>query len=285
MLKINNLSKSFGKKKALDDINFVIEPGEFVFLIGESGAGKTTLLRLITRELLPDSGEILFEEKDITKLKRKEVPGLRQRIGVVFQDFKVLPERTLSENISVALAVCGVPQVEWHDRVGQVLELVNLKDRAKLFPSQLSGGELQRAALARALVINPEVILADEPTGNLDWDTAESIVDLFKTINSEGKTVIMATHNKIIVEKLKQRVIELSAGKLIKDTQVKQKIKVEVRDKDDNEDEVKVKDESEDKSSVNTKDNISDDLSENREHNDDKNGKKVNISDKLDSRE
>jgi cell division transport system ATP-binding protein len=218
MLQVKKVSKSFGKIVALEDISFNVKPGEFVFITGKSSAGKSTLLKLVMREISPDSGEIILEDKDITKLKGKDIPKLRQKIGTVFQDFKVLPERTLRENISVALAVCGVPQDEWSDRVERVLELVDLKERMNLFPSQLSGGELQRASIARALVVNPKIILADEPTGNLDWETADSIMNLFKKINSEGKTVLMATHHQLIVKKMAGRVVQLKEGKLVQDT-------------------------------------------------------------------
>jgi len=174
-------------------------------------------MRLILKELVPDSGRIYFEDKDITKLSRKEIPLLRQKIGVVFQDYKILPERTVRENVEIALAVIGVPQDQWLKRVDRVLELVGLEERVDLFPAQLSGGELQRLSLARALVVNPKLILADEPTGNLDWDTADKILDLFEKINKEGKTIIMATHHKLIVDKhkvspdgkLKRKIIEL----------------------------------------------------------------------------
>jgi cell division transport system ATP-binding protein len=215
MLVLKNVSKSFGDVLALSEISLNIDEGEFVFLSGPSGAGKTTLLRLILRELLPDSGEILLDDRDITKLSEKEIPGLRRQIGVVFQDFKVLPERTLRENIEVALAVIGVPETEWKERVDHMLSLTGLTDRASFFPSQLSGGELQRVSLARALSVNPKLILADEPTGNLDWDTANSLVDLFKAVNREGKTVLMATHHRLIIDKLGGRVIELKDGKMV----------------------------------------------------------------------
>jgi cell division transport system ATP-binding protein len=223
MLQVKNVSKVFGKIKALEDVSFDVKPGEFVFITGESGAGKTTLLRLILREMVPDTGKILLEDKDITKLKGKDIPKLRQKIGTVFQDFKVLPERTLWENVAVALSVCGVPQNEWDDRVEQVLKLVELKERMNLFPSQLSGGELQRASLARALVVNPKIVLDDEPTGNLDWDTADSIMDLFKKINSEGKTIIMATHHQLIVKKTAKRVVQLKGGKVVENLGSKSK--------------------------------------------------------------
>jgi cell division transport system ATP-binding protein len=217
MLKVKNVTKSFGDIIAVSDVSFEIGEGEFVFITGPSGAGKTTLLRLILREFLPDSGEIWFDEQEITGLKPKEIPKLRQEIGVVFQDFKVLPEKTLRENVEVALAVIGIPYAEWKDRVDQVLDLVGLIDRQSLFPSQLSGGELQRTSLARALVVNPKIILADEPTGNLDWETADAMMDLFQKINEKGKTIIMATHHKLIIDKMKKRNIVLKKGKLTKE--------------------------------------------------------------------
>lgn len=241
MLKVQNVSKSFGPIVALEDINFEIEPGEFVFLTGHSGAGKTTLLRLILRELLPDTGEIYLDEQDITRLKKKEVPILRQQIGTVFQDFKVLPERTVRENVEVALAVIGLPKNEWNDRVEHVLNLVGLLNRINLFPSQLSGGELQRVSLARALVVNPKIILADEPTGNLDWETAERIMQLFEKINQEGKTIFMATHNKMILDKasvqphdskMQKRIIVMKDGKVVSGNEPRkkpEKVEVEVK--------------------------------------------------------
>lgn len=216
MLKFKGVTKTFGSITALEDIDVDISKGEFVFVTGRSGSGKTTLIRLILRELLPDKGEIFIAGEDITDMPRKFVPELRQQIGTVFQDFKVLPERTLQENIELALAVLGIPSEEWDSRVDNVLELTKLKERRKLFPSQLSGGELQRASLARALVINPKLILADEPTGNLDWETAQELMDLFKQIHSEGKTIIMATHHRGLIEKEDFREIVLENGKITK---------------------------------------------------------------------
>ncbi|MBI4153415.1 cell division ATP-binding protein FtsE [Candidatus Woesebacteria bacterium] len=215
MVKFAHVSKSFGDIKALQDVSFTIEKGEFVFITGPSGAGKTTILKLILREILPDSGQIVFDGQDILNLPQEKVPYLRQKIGVVFQDYKLLPERTLRENVEVPLAVTGINQHEWDARVNQVLKLVGLAARSELFPAQLSGGELQRVSLARALVINPKLLLADEPTGNLDWETADAIMELFEKINKEGKTVLMATHNKHVVEKLKKRVIHINEGKLV----------------------------------------------------------------------
>jgi len=216
MIKFSDVTKSFGSINALNKISFEVKSGEFVFLTGSSGAGKTTILKMILREILPDSGEVLFDDVDIVKLADKEVPRLRQQMGIVFQDFKVLPERTVSENVEVALAVSNVPDNEWDTRVHHVLKLVGLDKRAQLFPSQLSGGELQRVSLARALVINPKLILADEPTGNLDWKTAEGIMDLLEKINKEGKTIIMATHHEGIIKHGKHRIIHLDDGQVIK---------------------------------------------------------------------
>ncbi|MEJ2348114.1 MAG: cell division ATP-binding protein FtsE [Patescibacteria group bacterium] len=249
MIKFKNVTKTFGKIKAVDDASFTVEKGEFVFLTGPSGAGKTTILKLLLRDYLPDNGKILFEGKDIIPLPEKLVPKLRQQIGVVFQDFKVLPERTVGENVEVALAVRDTPFAEWEKRVKEVLKLVGLLERADLFPSQLSGGELQRVSLARALVVNPKLILADEPTGNLDWDTADELMDLLEKINKEGKTVIMATHHRGIVDKLKKREIKIDKGKIVaggdapetkkeKPTkEKKEKVKVEVEEVKEEEEE------------------------------------------------
>lgn len=216
MIVFQNVTKSFGSINALDNVSFEIKAGEFVFLTGPSGAGKTTILKMILRDILPDTGNVSFDNKDITQITTKEVPYLRQQMGIVFQDFKVLPERTIVENVEVALAVSDVPQEEWEKRVNHVLKLVGLSSRAKLFPSQLSGGELQRVSLARALVINPKLILADEPTGNLDWKTAEGIMELLEKINKEGKTIIMATHHEGIIKHAKHRIINLDDGKITK---------------------------------------------------------------------
>lgn len=214
MLEFKNVSKSFGAIQALADLSFTIESGEFVFIIGPSGAGKTSIMKLLIHEYPPTTGEIILDGHRIDNLRAKDVPHLRQQLGIVFQDFKLLPTRTVAENVELALAVKKVDKKEWKDRVAHVLALVGLSDRASLFPSQLSGGELQRAAIARALVINPSLIFADEPTGNLDWETADGIMKLLVKINEEGKTVIVTTHNMEIIDKLKKRVIALANGKL-----------------------------------------------------------------------
>jgi cell division transport system ATP-binding protein len=237
MLKFKNVTKKFGNVTALQDVSFDIDDGSFVFITGPSGSGKTTLLRLILKELEPTKGEILLDGKETSKLPNKDIPKLRQKIGVVFQDFKVLPERTVRENVEVALAVIGLDKNEWKKRVDHVLSLVDLSERSEFFPSQLAGGELQRVTMARALVVNPKIILADEPTGNLDWDTSDMIMDLFEKISDEGKTVIMATHNKVIIEKMKKRIIELKEGKIITDigSNKKKKKKEEESTKDEKE--------------------------------------------------
>lgn len=213
MLSLKGVTKKFGSIVAVENISFEVEPGEFVYLTGPSGAGKTTLLRLIMRELIPDEGEIILAGKDISTLPSRKIPHLRQNIGFIFQDFKVLSQRTVRENVEIALAVSGRSRDEWNDRVQNVIKMVGLSDRINLFPSQLSGGELQRVSLARALVVNPKIILADEPTGNLDWETAERLMDLLEMINKEGKTVIMATHHQGIVKDRKKREIRIKPGK------------------------------------------------------------------------
>lgn len=217
MLKLSNVTKKYGDITAVENIGFDVSDGEFIFITGPSGSGKSTILKLILRQIFPDEGEIVFDGSDLGKLKNREIPKIRQKIGVVFQDFKMISERTLRENIEVALAVLNVPLKEWNDRVNHVAKLVGVGDRLDFFPSQLSGGELQRGALARALVVNPVLILADEPTGNLDWKTAEGIIDLFEKINAEGKTIVMATHHMGIIDKHKKRTIELKNGKIVSD--------------------------------------------------------------------
>jgi cell division transport system ATP-binding protein len=215
MIQFQNVSKSFGNIIALQDISFKVENGEFVFIVGPSGAGKTTILKLLLREFKPSSGEIFVDDVDITKIKKRDVPALRQKIGSVFQDFKLLPERTIRENIQVALAIKNINENEWKDIIDEVLKLVGLADRSELFPAQLSGGELQRASLARALVVNPIVIFADEPTGNLDLDTGKKIIDLLLKINQEGKTVIVTSHNESIIKRAGKRIIRLKNGRII----------------------------------------------------------------------
>ncbi len=214
MVKFKDVTKKFGNVVALEKVSFEVEKGEFVFITGPSGAGKTTILKLILGEILPDGGGVSVNGVSVGDLSASEIPFYRQGIGTVFQDFKVLPERTVRENVEVALAVIGLSQDEWDGRVKHVLKLVGLEKQIDLFPRQLSGGELQRTSLARALVVNPKILLADEPTGNLDWETSDSIMQIFEKIHKEGKTVIMATHNEEIIKKYKKRVIHLVGGRM-----------------------------------------------------------------------
>ena len=214
MVDFKNVSKSFGNIKALSDVSFNVAKGEFVFIVGASGSGKTTILRLLLSEYKPTSGTIIFDGVNISNIKKSEVSRLRQSIGVVFQDFKLLREKTVGENIEVALAIKKIDKSEWQTRKGQVLKLVGLSNRSELFPAQLSGGELQRVAVARAMVTDPKIIFADEPTGNLDWETGEVIMDLLEKINKSGKTIIVTSHNLEIIKKMKKRVIKLKDGKV-----------------------------------------------------------------------
>jgi len=217
MVKFENVTKKFGELTALNRVSFEIKSGEFVFVIGPCGAGKSTLVKLILREYLPTEGRVKVKGIDLKDLRKKEIPEHRKKIGVVFQDFKLLFDRTVFENVALALRVVGEKEEKINRRVENILDLVGLSQRADFFPVQLSGGELQRVCLARAVVNEPEIIIADEPTGNLDLGTARQIVDLLKKINDKGKTVIMATHNFEIVNLMNQRVIELDKGKLISD--------------------------------------------------------------------
>lgn len=214
IIQFDKVTKKFGSVIALDGVSFEVEHGEFIFITGPSGAGKTTILKLILGEILSDNGEVVVDGTNVKKLREKDLPYFRQKIGIVFQDFKVISERTVAENVEVALAVTGVSEPEWGERVKHVLRLVGLTRQAELFPSQLSGGELQRVSLARALSVNPKLLLADEPTGNLDWDTSDSMMQLFEKINKEGKTIIMATHNLEIIKKYKKREIHIISGKI-----------------------------------------------------------------------
>lgn len=223
MLEFRNVSKRFGRVVALEDVSFTINDGEFALLIGPSGAGKTSILRLLIREFTPTEGEIIFDEILVHKLKKREIPYLRQQIGSIFQDFKLLPTLTVAENIQLPLSVKGIPRSEWRERVIHVANLVNIPEKLDLFPAQLSGGELQRATIARALITNPKIIFADEPTGNLDWETAEGIFNLLKKINAEGKTIIVTTHNQEVIKEHKGRIIELKNGKVVHDSITKKK--------------------------------------------------------------
>lgn len=218
MIVFEQVTKTFPTgSSALMDVSLTIEKGEFVFLVGPSGSGKTTFLRLLIRDMIPSKGRITIDEIDITKLPGSKVSHLRKNIGVVFQDLKMLMDRTIDENISLPLEMAKVDKKEIRKRVDEILEQVGIIEHKDKFPIQLSGGELQRAAIARALIFSPTIILADEPTGNLDMTTSWEIVKLLQDINKSGTTVVMATHNTDIINNLLKRVIVLDKGHLAKD--------------------------------------------------------------------
>lgn len=220
MIQFQGVSKVYGNGvTALAGIDLHIEKGEFVFLVGPSGAGKTTFMKLIIRREMPSQGLIYVGRKSLAKMKEKEVAVFRRNIGVIFQDYKLLPNKTVFENISFALEVIEASKRDIMKQVPAVLELVGLREKAKVFPGELSGGEQQRVSLARAIVNRPVLLLADEPTGNLDPDTSWGLMDLLMEINKRGTTVIMATHNKTIVDQMRRRVVALEGGQLSRDDQ------------------------------------------------------------------
>lgn len=220
MIRFENVSKVYPDDLVvLQDVDLTIEPGDFVSLVGQSGAGKSTLLKLIYAEEDPTTGEIYFNDRPLSGIKRKHLPFLRRNIGTVFQDFKLFSQKTVFENIAYALEVYGKTDEEIREEVPQVLDLVGLGDKAQKYPRQLSGGEQQRVSLARALVNQPKVIVADEPTGNLDPISTKEIIRLLLEINKLGTTVILATHNKPIVDKIGRRVVTLDGGRIVRDEQ------------------------------------------------------------------
>lgn len=217
MITLRDISKSYNKSKILKAVNLRIEPGEFVSIVGQSGAGKTTLVRILIGEERVDAGQVLVGDWDITKISKREVPYLRRQIGVIFQDFKLLPKKTLAENVSFALEVSGGKPAKIKKIVPSVLKIVGLDDKKNRYPNEVSGGEQQRAAIARALIHQPKILLADEPTGNLDAINANEIIDLLLRINRFGTTVILVTHNKEIVNQLNRRVVTMEHGQIISD--------------------------------------------------------------------
>lgn len=218
MIKLDKVTKIFGTgASGLEDITFEVEKGEFVSLVGQTGAGKSTLFRLLIRETLPTSGSIVVGDLDIVKLPGHKIPHLRKKIGIVFQDLKLLADRTIFENISLPMQVAGINAQDTRKKVESLMEQVGIGVHRDKFPIQLSGGELQRAAIARALVLSPDILLADEPTGNLDPKTSKEIIAILSEINKNGTTVVMATHNAEIVDELNKRVIALEKGKIIRD--------------------------------------------------------------------
>lgn len=221
MIQLKGVTKIFSNGvKALDDVSLFIDKEEFVFLVGISGAGKTTVIRLLFREELPTSGEVFIDRFNVNQLNKAQIPYLRRNMGIVFQDYKLLSKRTVYENVAFALQVVGVHKVQIRNQVTQVLELVSLSDKAKNMPHELSGGEQQRLCIARAIVNDPPILLADEPTGNLDPDTSWDIVQLLNKINSRKTTVLVATHDHTIVDAMRKRVVALEKGRIVRDQQL-----------------------------------------------------------------
>ena len=218
MIVLDNVCKTYNTGvSALNGVNLRIRKGEFVFIVGTSGSGKTTLFKLLLKELEPTSGKIYINNKNIGRLRRRKIPKMRRGIGVVFQEFRLLKDRNVYENIAFAQRVMGKSAKVIRETVPQMLTLVGLSDKAESFPNELSGGEQQRVSLARALVNNPPILLADEPTGNLDPDNAWEIMKLLEDINKRGTTVVVVTHNREIVERMKKRVITIDKGVVVND--------------------------------------------------------------------
>ena len=218
MIEFKNVTKTYDTgTEAVHDASFTIEKGEFAFLVGASGSGKSTLIKLILKEEQATKGKIIIDGKDITHIKRSRIPYLRRSMGVVFQDFRLLPDKTVYENVAFAMYIVNANPKHIKRQVPMVLNLVGLSDKEKMYPNELSGGEQQRVALARALVNNPSMIIADEPTGNLDPKTAGDIMTLLNDINARGTTVVIATHAEDIVNQMRKRVIQIDKGIIIRD--------------------------------------------------------------------
>ncbi len=218
LIHFNNVTKSYGRDAvALMDVNLGVEPGEFVFLVGPSGSGKSTIIRLILKEMEPSSGTIVVDGVKLSSISRRYVPRHRRNIGCVFQDFKLLPNKTAAENVAYAMEVTGQRRRAIRAKVPQILELVGLRDKTYKYPDQLSGGEQQRVSIARAFVSQPPILIADEPTGNLDPDTSVGIMQLLHRIHRIGTTVLVATHDKEMVDVMRKRVVALEAGRIVRD--------------------------------------------------------------------
>lgn len=218
MLEMIDVSKIYpGGSVALQDINVRIEQGEFVFIVGPSGAGKSTFFKMLFREVLPSSGKVIVNGHDLVKMKDKEIPYFRRQLGIVFQDYRLLPDRTVYDNVAFAMQVIETPYRKIKRRVNDVLDLVGLRKRAHAYPTELSGGEQQRIAIARAIVNDPILLIADEPTGNLDPETSWEIMDIFREVNKSGTTIVMATHDREIVDEMEKRVIAIEHGHIVRD--------------------------------------------------------------------
>ena len=218
MIEFRNVTVAYDKDViALDNVSFNIETGEFVFLVGKTGAGKSSAIKLLTGEIKPVSGDVIIDGIIVNALKRSKIPYLRRAQGVVFQDFRLLPNKTVYENVAFAMEIIGKPRAEIRNKVPKILNLVGLGERAKNYPHEISGGEQQRVSIARALVNNPSLIIADEPTGNLDVETADELMKLFEEINKMGTTIVMVTHSEKIVNDMLKRVIQLENGVVVRD--------------------------------------------------------------------
>ena len=218
LIRIKNVEKKYKNGvTAIYDLNLAIEKGSFVFIIGGSGSGKSTLIKMLYREERPTKGQVVVGGLDVAKLRNKKVYKLRRKLGIVFQDYRLLPKLTVYENVAFALEIFGLPKDEVHNKVMKVLDLVGLKNKAKHMPTELSGGEQQRVAIARAIVNGPKLLICDEPTGNLDEKTSMEIMKVLNEINRLGTTIIMVTHDRGIVRKMKKRVVLLDSGRIVKD--------------------------------------------------------------------
>ena len=218
MLIMSDVSKVYpGGSVALQDVNVHIEPGEFVFVVGPSGAGKSTFIKMLFREVLPTTGSIFVNGMDILSLSPKEIPFMRRQLGIIFQDYRLLPDRTVYENVAFAMQVIEAPHRKIKRQVMNMLDLVGLRHRANAYPNELSGGEQQRIAIARAIVNDPVFVIADEPTGKLDPETSWDIMEIFKEINDTGTTIVMATHDKEVVDAMGKRVIAIEHGRIVRD--------------------------------------------------------------------
>ena len=217
MITFENVTKTYNGNRGLIDASVHIDKGDFVFLVGPSGAGKSTFIKLILKEINADSGKIMVGEREVTALSNREIPELRRGIGIVFQDFRLLPKKTVYENVAFAMEVIHKSKRQIRKRVPQVLSLVGISDKADKYPDELSAGEQQRVAIARAIINNPALLIADAPTGNLDPETATEIMDLLNQINITGTTIVMVTHAKDIVDRMKKRVIAIESGHIVRD--------------------------------------------------------------------